>query len=263
LHAFVRAARRYAATRGDTVKLRAMLQQGFNPDSADYDGRTAMMLAAVKGHRDVVELLLSAGEAGRGGAVDGGAWLLAACARACACGGGSARLSIVSLLRRCSHPRPVAARARAPLPLLRPGANPRLDDHLGRSALLEACYHGHDVIVDVLMATGTSLSPQRPHTAAGPSSVKSSISSCPQEPDAAYVGSNGSVLVDDAGGGAASIATASIDPGTGASWALQLASLLCSCVYECNLPVSASKERAGMDVAAVRGNESNSTLHTQ
>jgi hypothetical protein len=27
---------RYAATRGDTVKLRAMLQQGFNPDSADY-----------------------------------------------------------------------------------------------------------------------------------------------------------------------------------------------------------------------------------
>lgn len=27
---------RYAATRGDTVKLRAMLQQGFNPDSSDY-----------------------------------------------------------------------------------------------------------------------------------------------------------------------------------------------------------------------------------
>lgn len=52
---------RYAATRGDTVKLRSMLQQGFNPDSSDYDGRTALMLACVRGHRDVVDLLLSAG----------------------------------------------------------------------------------------------------------------------------------------------------------------------------------------------------------
>jgi ankyrin repeat protein len=45
------------------MKLRSMLQQGFNPDSADYDGRTALMLACVRGHRDVVDLLLSAGEA--------------------------------------------------------------------------------------------------------------------------------------------------------------------------------------------------------
>jgi ankyrin repeat protein len=44
------------------MKLRSMLQQGFNPDSADYDGRTALMLACVRGHRDVVDLLLSAGE---------------------------------------------------------------------------------------------------------------------------------------------------------------------------------------------------------
>jgi ankyrin repeat protein len=44
------------------MKLRSMLQQGFNPDSADYDGRTALMLASVRGHRDVVDLLLSAGE---------------------------------------------------------------------------------------------------------------------------------------------------------------------------------------------------------
>jgi hypothetical protein len=55
---------RYAATRGDVMKLRSMLQQGFNPDSADYDGRTALMLACVRGHRDVVDLLLSAGETG-------------------------------------------------------------------------------------------------------------------------------------------------------------------------------------------------------
>lgn len=54
---------RYAATRGDIVKLRSMLQQGFHPDSADYDGRTALMLACVRGHRDVVDLLLGAGKA--------------------------------------------------------------------------------------------------------------------------------------------------------------------------------------------------------
>ena len=38
-----------------------MLQQGFHPDSADYDNRTALMLAAVKGHCDVAVALLSAG----------------------------------------------------------------------------------------------------------------------------------------------------------------------------------------------------------
>jgi ankyrin repeat protein len=38
-----------------------MLQQGFAPDSADYDGRTALMLAAVKGHAEVAVALVSAG----------------------------------------------------------------------------------------------------------------------------------------------------------------------------------------------------------
>ena len=38
-----------------------MLQQGFSADSADYDGRTALMLAAAKGHADVAVALISAG----------------------------------------------------------------------------------------------------------------------------------------------------------------------------------------------------------
>lgn len=38
-----------------------MLHQGFAPDSADYDSRTALMLAAVKGHADVAVALISAG----------------------------------------------------------------------------------------------------------------------------------------------------------------------------------------------------------
>lgn len=36
-----------------------MLQQGFAPDSADYDGRRALMLAAVKGHSEVCPAELS------------------------------------------------------------------------------------------------------------------------------------------------------------------------------------------------------------
>ena len=37
-----------------------MLQQGFAPDSSDYDGRTALMLASGKGHREVALMLLGA-----------------------------------------------------------------------------------------------------------------------------------------------------------------------------------------------------------
>lgn len=51
----------YAAARGDARKLRLMMQQGFNPDSVDYDGRTALMLGCARGHPDVVSLLLQAG----------------------------------------------------------------------------------------------------------------------------------------------------------------------------------------------------------
>ncbi|BDA49938.1 probable potassium channel AKT2 [Coccomyxa sp. Obi] len=51
----------YAASQGDVAKIRQMLHQGFAPDSADYDGRTALMLASVKGHADVAVALISAG----------------------------------------------------------------------------------------------------------------------------------------------------------------------------------------------------------
>ena len=38
-----------------------MLRQGFAVDSCDYDGRTALMLAAAKGNEDVIHSLLAAG----------------------------------------------------------------------------------------------------------------------------------------------------------------------------------------------------------
>ena len=53
----------YCASRGDTSRLRTFLNQGFDPDAADYDGRTALMLACVKGFREAVQLLLEAGAA--------------------------------------------------------------------------------------------------------------------------------------------------------------------------------------------------------
>ncbi|CAL8465533.1 g5069 [Coccomyxa elongata] len=51
----------YAASQGDVAKIRQMLHQGFAPDSADYDGRTGLMLASAKGHADVAVALISAG----------------------------------------------------------------------------------------------------------------------------------------------------------------------------------------------------------
>ena len=38
-----------------------MLQQAFDPNSADYDARTALMLAAVNGRPGIVRQLIAAG----------------------------------------------------------------------------------------------------------------------------------------------------------------------------------------------------------
>lgn len=51
----------FAASRGNTQRLRDFLDQGFDADSADYDGRTGLMLACVKGFKDTAEVLLEAG----------------------------------------------------------------------------------------------------------------------------------------------------------------------------------------------------------
>jgi CRP-like cAMP-binding protein len=48
----------FAASRGDTSTISLMCEQGFSPDNADYDNRTALMVAAMKGNTDVVKLLL-------------------------------------------------------------------------------------------------------------------------------------------------------------------------------------------------------------
>ncbi|KAG2444349.1 hypothetical protein HXX76_001105 [Chlamydomonas incerta] len=49
------------AAQGDVESLRTMLRQGLSSDTADYDGRTGLMLAAAKGHEAAVRLFLDAG----------------------------------------------------------------------------------------------------------------------------------------------------------------------------------------------------------
>ena len=48
----------FAASRGDTGTISVMCDQGFDPNNADYDNRTALMVAAMKGNTEVVQLLL-------------------------------------------------------------------------------------------------------------------------------------------------------------------------------------------------------------
>jgi len=51
----------YAATRGDTAVISVMCEQGLDPNSCDYDSRTALMVASVKGNTEVVVKLLEHG----------------------------------------------------------------------------------------------------------------------------------------------------------------------------------------------------------
>ncbi|KAG7347954.1 ankyrin repeat domain protein [Nitzschia inconspicua] len=48
----------FAASREDLPTLRLMLNHGIDPDSADYDRRTALMVASMNGNADTVALLL-------------------------------------------------------------------------------------------------------------------------------------------------------------------------------------------------------------
>jgi ankyrin repeat protein len=48
----------FAASRGDTATISLMCEHGFDPNSTDYDARTALMVGAMKGNTDVVMMLL-------------------------------------------------------------------------------------------------------------------------------------------------------------------------------------------------------------
>lgn len=50
-----------AAYDGDTEQVRALLEQGSDPNGRTFKGRCALNAAAVKGHTEIVELLLEHG----------------------------------------------------------------------------------------------------------------------------------------------------------------------------------------------------------
>lgn len=50
-----------SAARGDTQTLSVMCDQGFDPNSSDYDSRTALMVASMKGNPEAVKKLLECG----------------------------------------------------------------------------------------------------------------------------------------------------------------------------------------------------------
>ena len=54
-----------AAAKGDVERLRHLTQAGANPDDANYDGRTAMHLAAAEGLLPVLRFLLEEARARR------------------------------------------------------------------------------------------------------------------------------------------------------------------------------------------------------
>ena len=48
----------FSASRGDTNTIAVMCDQGFDPNSSDYDSRTALMVASMKGNSETVTKLL-------------------------------------------------------------------------------------------------------------------------------------------------------------------------------------------------------------
>ena len=50
-----------ACSNGDVDHVCSLLEHGCPPDSPDYDNRTGLMLAAVKGHLEVTKMLLKWG----------------------------------------------------------------------------------------------------------------------------------------------------------------------------------------------------------
>ena len=50
-----------ACSAGDASRVHSLLERHCPPDSADYDNRTGLMLASVKGHVDIAQTLLKYG----------------------------------------------------------------------------------------------------------------------------------------------------------------------------------------------------------
>ena len=149
-----------AATRGDSTKIREMLGYGWNPNAADYDGRTALMLASSRGFRDIVEAVLAAGANPNVVDAFGGTALLEACKHGHddvidVLIGVDAKFAAsefheASLLCTAVHEGDLKLLRR----LLRAGADANAGDYGGRTALHVAASEGNVLAVEMLITDG-------------------------------------------------------------------------------------------------------------
>ena len=116
---------------GNTDKVRQLLSNGVNPNcSPSYFGTTPLRIAAVKGHKDIVEMLLDAGiDPDREDGGDQTPLMFAA---------GNGRVGIVKLL-------------------LEAGANPNRADDTGTTPLHKASYFGQKEIAQMLIDAGADI----------------------------------------------------------------------------------------------------------
>jgi CRP-like cAMP-binding protein len=156
----------YAAARGDIAKIREMLfNHGCDPNMADYDQRTALMLASARGFRDVVTVLLSASANPNTEDTFGGTALFEACkhghddiidllvksgAKLGVVEGSAKQEKMASLLCSTVHSGDLKLLRR----LLRAGADVNAADYDGRTALHIAAAEGNVPAVELLVVEG-------------------------------------------------------------------------------------------------------------
>lgn len=149
-----------AAARGDLAKIREMVGHNIDPNTSDYDSRTALMLAASRGFLDVVDMLLRVGadpntadtfgctalwEACKSGHDDCIEALLAKGAKL-----GRASLQMAGLLCNAVFEGDLKLLRR----LLHAGADPNEGDYDGRTPLHIAAAEGNVPAVEMLVVEG-------------------------------------------------------------------------------------------------------------
>lgn len=152
-----------AAANGDVDVVQDMLRQGMNPNTADYDGRTALMIAAYKGRKDVVLALLFAGADTSLKDARGFDVMIE--------GARGSREDIIDVLRRSGAKTGISIMLQASLLckatyegkldrlelLLKAGCNPDAHDYDGQTALHVAAAEGSLAAARVLLEAGATL----------------------------------------------------------------------------------------------------------